>query len=194
MALTNEEILEVFRKTGGILHGHFLLTSGRHSDTYMQCAKLFVHPHESERLCKALAEQLREFAPDVVVSPAVGGILMGYEVARQLGVSNLFAEREEGKMTLRRGFALEKGRRVIVVEDVVTTGGSVKEVVALCRAAGAEVVAVASVVDRSAGKVDFGVPYRALLSMEVKSWEADECPLCREGKTPAVKPGSRGLK
>lgn len=194
MELTNEEILEVFRKTGGILHGHFLLTSGRHSDTYMQCAKLFVHPEESERLCAALAEQLKAYKPDAVVSPAVGGIIMGYEVARQLGVKNFFAERENGQMTLRRGFQIEKGMRVIVVEDVVTTGGSVKEVVALCRAAGAEVAAVASIVDRSAGQVDFGVPYKALLSMEVKSYEAEECPLCKEGKIPATKPGSRGLR
>ena len=194
MKLTNEQILEVFKKTEGILHGHFLLTSGRHSDTYMQCAKLFVHPEESAYLCASLAEQLKEFKADAVVSPAVGGIIMGYEVARQLGVKNFFAEREGGSMTLRRGFALDKGMRVIVVEDVVTTGGSVKEVIALCREAGAEVAAVASVVDRSGGKVDFGVPYRALLSMEVKSYEADECPLCREGKFPAVKPGSRGLK
>ncbi len=194
MKLTNEQILEVFKKTEGILHGHFLLTSGRHSDTYMQCAKLFVHPEESAYLCGALSEQLKEFKADAVVSPAVGGIIMGYEVARQLGVKNFFAEREGGGMTLRRGFALEKGMRVIVVEDVVTTGGSVKEVIELCRAAGAEVTAVASVVDRSGGKVDFGVPYRVLLSMEVKSYEADECPLCREGKIPVVKPGSRGLK
>lgn len=194
MKPTNEQILGVFNKTGGILKGHFLLTSGRHSDTYMQCAKLFVHPEESAYLCAALAEQLREFKADAVVSPAVGGIIMGYEVARQLGVIDLFAEREGGEMTLRRGFALDKGMRVIVVEDVVTTGGSVKEVIELCRKAGADVVAVASVVDRSGGQVDFGVPYRALLSMEVKSYEADECPLCREGKLPAVKPGSRGLK
>ena len=119
---------------------------------------------------------------------------MGYEVARQLGVANYFAERENGGMTLRRGFSLDKGMRVIVVEDVVTTGGSVKEVIELCRNAGAEVAAVASIVDRSGGKVDFGVPYRALLSMEVKSYDADDCPLCREGKIPAIKPGSRGLK
>ena len=129
-----------------------------------------------------------------MVSPAVGGIIMGYEVARQLGVKNYFAEREGGNMTLRRGFSLEKGARVIVVEDVVTTGGSVKEVIELCRNAGAEVVAVASIVDRSGGQVDFGVPYRALLSMEVKSYEANDCPLCREGKIPAIKPGSRNLK
>lgn len=194
MELTNEQILEVFEKTGGILKGHFLLTSGRHSDTYMQCAKLFVHPEESARLCAALAEKLRAFDADAVVSPAVGGIIMGYEVARQLHVKNYFAERENGAMTLRRGFALEKDMRVIVVEDVVTTGGSVKEVIELCRNHGANPVAVASVVDRSGGQVDFGIPYRALLSMEVKSYEASECPLCREGKIPAIKPGSRNLK
>ena len=193
MALTDSQILEAFKRTEGILHGHFLLTSGRHSDTYMQCAKLFADPKESETLCGELADRLKEFKPDVVVSPAVGGIIMGYEVARKLGVRNLFAERADGKMTLRRGFKLEKGQRVIVVEDVVTTGGSVKEVVELSREAGCEVVAVASIVDRSNGNVDFGVPYRALLTMEVKSYEAAECPLCKDGSIP-YKPGSRGLK
>lgn len=193
MALTDAQILETFKRTEGILHGHFLLTSGRHSDTYMQCAKLFADPKESEMLCGELAERLKEFKPDVVVSPAVGGIIMGYEVARKLGVKNLFAERADGKMTLRRGFKLDKGQRVIVVEDVVTTGGSVKEVVELCREAGCDVAAVASIVDRSNGKVEFGVPYRALLTMEVKSYEVSDCPLCKDGNAP-YKPGSRGLK
>lgn len=193
MALTNEEILQAFDKTGGILKGHFLLTSGRHSDTYMQCAKLFVDPEESERLCKDLAARLTEFRADAVVSPAVGGIIMGYEVARQLKVKNLFAERVDGKMTLRRGFELPANSRVIVVEDVVTTGGSVKEVIELVKASGSTVVAVASIVDRSNGKVDFGYPYRALLTMEVVSYEADACPLCKTGM-PAYKPGSRGLQ
>lgn len=193
MALTKEQMLQAFERTQGILHGHFLLTSGRHSDTYMQCAKLFADPKESEILCKDLAEKLKEFNADIVVSPAVGGIILGYELARCLGVKNFFAERVDGKMTLRRGFALEKGSKVVVAEDVVTTGGSVKEVVALARECGCEVVAVASIVDRSNGAVDFGVPYRALLSMEVKSYEADECPLCKDGSVP-YKPGSRGLK
>ena len=193
MALNDAQILQAFKRTEGILHGHFLLTSGRHSDTYMQCAKLFADPKESEMLCRELAERLKEFNADIIVSPAVGGIIMGYEVARQLGVKNLFAERVDGKMTLRRGFALEKGMRVIVVEDVVTTGGSVKEVVELASNAGCDGVAVASIVDRSNGKVEFGVPYRALLSMEVKSYEAGECPLCKDGSVP-YKPGSRGLK
>ena len=193
MAMTNEEILEIFKQTEGILKGHFLLTSGRHSDTYMQCAKLFVDPQKSEMLCGELAKILKEFKADVVVSPAVGGIIMGYEVARQLGVKNFFAERVDGKMTLRRGFSLQKGSRVIVVEDVVTTGGSVKEVIQLCQDAGCNVVAAASIVDRSNGKVDFSVPYRALLSMEVISYEADECPVCKQG-IPLYKPGSRNLK
>lgn len=193
MALTDEQILQAFKKTEGILHGHFLLTSGRHSDTYMQCAKLFVQPEESEKLCKELALRLKEFKADAVVSPAVGGIIMGYEVARQLKVKNYFAERVDGKMTLRRGFKLNEGERVIVVEDVVTTGGSVKEVIQLVKDAGCEVAAVASIVDRSNGGVDFGLPYRALLTMEVVSYEAENCPLCKAGGVP-YKPGSRNLK
>ena len=130
----------------------------------------------------------------MVVGPAIGGIIMAYEMGRQLGVSNIFAERENGEMTLRRGFAVEKGQRCLVCEDVVTTGGSVKEVIALLQSMGAEVVGVGSVVDRSNGKVDFGVPFHAVLSMEVTSWEADECPLCRAGAGAPVKPGSRSFK
>lgn len=191
MALTQEQALDCYRKTGAILKGHFKLTSGRHSDTYMQSAKLFIDTKQSEIVCKALAEKLAGEKIDLVVSPAIGGILMGYEVARQLGVPNIFAERENGEMTLRRGFAIEKGTKVVVVEDVVTTGGSVKEVVKLVQSMGAEVVAVASLVDRSNGNVDFGVKYVNLISMEVVSYEADECPLCKEGKIELTKPGSR---
>ena len=191
MALTQEQALDCYRKTGAILKGHFKLTSGRHSDTYMQSAKLFIDTKQSEIVCKALAEKLAGEKIDLVVSPAIGGILMGYEVARQLGVPNIFAERENGEMTLRRGFAIEKGTKVVVVEDVVTTGGSVKEVVKLVQSMGAEVVAVASLVDRSNGNVDFGVKYVNLISMEVTSYEPDECPLCKEGKIELVKPGSR---
>ena len=175
-----------------MLEGHFLLTSGRHSDKYMQCAKLFQYPDVSEKICAQLAEQFSDMKIDLVVGPAIGGIIMAYEMARQLGVKNIFAERENGKMTLRRGFSVEKGTRVLVTEDVVTTGGSVKEVIALLTEMGAEVVGVGSVVDRSAGKVDFGVPFRAVLSMEVRSYEADECPICKTGM-PLVKPGSGTL-
>lgn len=192
--MTDKEVLEVFQKTGGILKGHFLLTSGRHSDTYMQCAKLFVDTESSEKLCAALAEKLTGVNAEAVVSPAVGGILMGYEVARQLKLPNYFMERENGEMTLRRGFAIEKGTKVLVVEDVVTTGGSVKEVIAKLKAMGAEPVAVASIVDRSAGAVEFGLPFYNLISMNVVSYEPEECPLCKEGKIPAIKPGSRSLK
>ena len=189
--LTQEQALDCYRKTGAILKGHFKLTSGRHSDTYMQSAKLFIDTKQSEIVCKALAEKLADEKIDLVVSPAIGGILMGYEVARQLGVPNIFAERENGEMTLRRGFAIEKGTKVVVVEDVVTTGGSVKEVVRLVQSMGAEVVAVASLVDRSNGNVDFGEKYVNLISMEVVSYEPDECPLCKEGKIDLIKPGSR---
>ncbi|MDE6473515.1 MAG: orotate phosphoribosyltransferase [Clostridia bacterium] len=191
--MTQEQALDCYRKTGAILKGHFKLTSGRHSDTYMQSAKLFIDTKQSEIVCKALAEKLAGEKIDLVVSPAIGGILMGYEVARQLGVPNIFAERENGEMTLRRGFAIEKGTKVVVVEDVVTTGGSVKEVVRLVQSMGAEVVAVASLVDRSNGNVDFGVKYVNLISMEVVSYEPDECPLCKEGKIDLVKPGSRAV-
>lgn len=192
--MTDKEVLSCYEKTGGVLKGHFLLTSGRHSDTYMQSAKLFVHPEEAVKIVAALAEKLAPYKPDMIVSPAVGGIILGYELSKQLGVTNIFAERENGEMTLRRGFALEKGMRVVVAEDVVTTGGSVKEVIALCEKLGANVVACASVVDRSNGKVEFSVPYVPLLSMEVTSWEPDECPLCKAGAPAPYKPGSRGVK
>ena len=191
--LTQQQALDCYKKTGAILKGHFKLTSGRHSDTYMQSAKLFIDTKQSEIVCKALAEKLAGDKIDLVVSPAIGGILMGYEVARQLGVPNIFAERENGEMTLRRGFTIEKGTKVVVVEDVVTTGGSVKEVVKLVQGLGAEVVAVASLVDRSNGNVDFGVKYVNLISMEVVSYDADECPLCKEGKIELTKPGSRSV-
>ena len=190
--MTNNEALEIFKSTGGILKGHFLLTSGRHSDTYMQCAKLFIDTKASEKLCKALAEKLDGMDIDVVVSPAIGGILMGYEMARQLNKPNIFAERENDIMTLRRGFSIEKGAKVLVVEDVVTTGGSVKDVMELMKKSGAEVVGVASIVDRSAGKVDFGVKYVNLISMDIKSYEASECPLCATMGAP-IKPGSRKI-
>ena len=193
--LTQEQALEIYKQTGAVLHGHFKLTSGRHSDTYMQSAKLFVQPSSAEKVCAALAEKLRDagIKADMVISPAIGGILMGYEVARQLGLPNIFAERENGDMTLRRGFTIEKGAKLIVTEDVVTTGGSVKEVIKLVNDLGGEVVAVASLVDRSNGKVDFGVKFVNLISMDVVSYEPEACPLCKEGKLELVTPGSRTI-
>lgn len=188
--MTKEEILTIFRETGVMLEGHFLLTSGRHSDKYMQCARLFQYPDIAEKFARELAGKFENV--DLVAGPALGGIIIAYEVSRHLNVQNVFAERENGHMTLRRGFELPRGARVLVVEDVVTTGGSVKEVMALVRSLGGEIAGVGSVVDRSDGKVDFGVPFNAVLSMEVVSWEADDCPLCREG-WPLVKPGSRNM-
>lgn len=190
--LTNEQVLDILKEKDAVLEGHFLLTSGRHSDRYVQCAKLFQYADTSAKICESLAEGLKDMDIDAVVSPAVGGILMGYEMGRQLGVRNIFTERVEGKMALRRGFTVAQGEKLLVVEDVVTTGGSVKEVIALMRELGAEIVGVASVVDRSAGKVDFGVPYKAALSMEVVSFEPEECELCKVGSKP-VKPGSRNI-
>lgn len=189
--MNRDEILKIFKETGVMLEGHFLLTSGRHSDKYMQCAKLFVNPEISEKFAKQLADKFENV--DIVAGPAVGGIILAYEVARQLGVKNVFFERQEGKMTLRRGFEIPESANVLVVEDVVTTGGSVKEVVNEIQNIGANVIGVGSIVDRSNGKVDFGVPFEAVLSMEVVSYEANECPLCKQG-IPAVKPGSRNIK
>jgi len=184
------DVLKIFEKTGGILKGHFLLTSGRHSDTYMQCAKLFVYPDESEKLCKELAKTLKNYKADYIVAPAVGGIIIGYEIARQAGLPNFFAERQDGVFTLRRGFELPKGSKVIVVEDVITTGGSVKEVIELVDKLGSIAVCVGCIVDRSNGKVDFKIPMHSLLAIDVKSYDADDCPLCRDGSKP-YKPGSR---
>lgn len=191
--LTKEQIIQIFKDKEVMLEGHFLLTSGRHSDKYMQCAKLFQYADVSEIICKQLAEQFAEKKIDLVVGPAIGGIIMAYEMGRQLGVKNIFAERENGQMAFRRGFEVPEGANVLVVEDVVTTGGSVKEVITLLKEHGANVVGVGSVVDRSAGKVDFGVEFKAVLSMEVVSYEPENCPICKSG-LPLVKPGSRKLK
>ena len=186
------EPLDILSGLGALQTGHFRLTSGRHSDKYMQCARLFEHPVESAELCANLASVFKEPGERInaVAGPALGGIIMAYEVARALGMRNIFAERENGIMALRRGFTVSKSERVLVVEDVVTTGGSVKEVIALLRGMGTEIAGVGSIVDRSAGTVDFGVAFRSLVSMDIKSWDEGECPLCRDGK-PIIKPGSR---
>jgi len=191
--MEQKQILEIFNQTKAILKGHFVLTSGRHSDTYMQCAKLFVYPDKAEQICAALCNKLKEINIDYVVSPAVGGIIMGYQVAKLLNKPNLFFERQDGKMTLRRGFELPQGSNVLVVEDVVTTGGSVKEVITQVESMGGKVAAVASIVDRSGGNVNFGKKFVSLLSMEIISYSEQDCPLCKQGLQ-AYKPGSRDLK
>jgi len=189
--MDTQEVLDIFRQTGVMLEGHFQLTSGRHSNRYMQCAKLFQYPDIAERFAKELAAKFS--GVDLVAGPAVGGIILAYEVSRQLKVPNIFAERENGVMTFRRGFTVPQGARVLVVEDVVTTGGSVKEVIELVRSLGGEPVGIGSIVDRSSGAVDFGMPFHAVLSMEVVSYPPEDCPLCKQGSV-AVKPGSRELK
>lgn len=190
MKLSTEEIKKIFIDSGALLEGHFRLTSGRHSDRYIQCARVLMEPNYTAALCGHLAEAFKEDAVDVVVGPAMGGIVISYEMARQLGVPSLFTERVDGKMTLRRNFIIEKGQKVLVVEDVVTTGGSVKEVIDIVRENGGIVVGVALLVDRSNGKVDLGAKVEACLSMDVKSYEEEECPLCKAG-LPIIKPGSR---
>ncbi len=191
--MTKQEIVEMLKEAEVLLEGHFLLTSGRHSDKYMQCAKIFQYAKYSEPLCKELADQYKNDNIELVIGPAIGAIQMSYEVGKQLGVKNIFAERENGEMTLRRGFTIEEGQRVLVVEDVVTTGGSVREVIDLVKANGGVVAGVGSIVDRTGGKIDFGVPYKSAFSMDITSYEPDECPICKTG-APLVKPGSRTKK
>lgn len=193
--ISNERVTEVLKEAGVLLEGHFLLTSGRHSNRYLQCAKIFRNTKYSEELCAALAEKYKDENIETVIGPAMGAVQMAYEVSRTLNCENFFTERDEnGKMTLRRGFTVEEGQRVLVVEDVVTTGGSVKEVVELVKSFGGVVVGVGSIVDRTGGKIDFGVPFKAVYSAEVTSWEPSECPLCKAGEIELVKPGSRKIK
>ena len=173
------------------MEGHFKLTSGRHSNRYMQCAQVLQYPAYTEELARHLAEKFADEKIDYVVGPAMGGIIVSYEVARQLKVPSMFTERQDGQMSLRRGFKIGTGDRVLVVEDVVTTGGSVVEVIDVIRQLGGEIVGVGVLVDRSAGKVDFGVPFQSVLSMDIESWEAVNCPLCKAGQGEAIKPGSR---
>ncbi len=186
-----EEILKV---TGVLKTGHFILTSGKHSNQYMQCAQILQYPEYAEELAKSLADEFSEDQVDVVIGPATGGIIIAYELARQMKAKNLFAEREDGKMVLRRGFAIKEGARVVVAEDVITTGGSVHEVIELVKEAHAEVVGVAVLVDRSMGRADFKVKTRAAYTAQIEAYDPHDCPLCKENKEEAVKPGSRGLK
>ncbi|HZI66486.1 MAG TPA: orotate phosphoribosyltransferase [Thermoanaerobaculia bacterium] len=184
--MTVDELIE----TGAYLTGHFRLSSGLHSDRYLQCARLLMWPERAGEAGRALAAKLAPFSPQAVVSPAIGGIVIGHEVARALGVRGLFAERKDGAFTLRRGFALSPGERVAVVEDVFTTGGSTRKVCAAVRAAGGAVVAVGSIVDRGLPQGAFPVPSFSVLSLDVPAWPETECPLCARGVAFDV-PGSR---
>jgi orotate phosphoribosyltransferase len=187
--------IDAFHQTGAYLKGHFRLTSGLHSPEYLQCAKVLQYPVHAQQFGEDIAARLKALNPDqpihVVVSPAMGGLIIGHEVARALGVRHIFTERNaEGKMTLRRGFAVEPGETAVVIEDVVTTGGSSREVIDLLQQDGAKVLAAASIIDRSGGKADIGVPRVALEVMEVTAYPPEFCPLCQQG-LPVIKPGSR---
>ncbi len=190
--MTNQELFTYFQELGVLQEGHFKLTSGLHSKQYMQCARLFEYPDKAAEVVEALIPKLPS-GIETIIAPAIGGITVGYELARLLGSRFIFAERQDAKMTFRRGFSLEPGEKVLAVEDVVTTGGSVQEVMDLAKEYGAEVVGVATIVDRSQGKVDFSVPFYPLVSMEITVYEPEACPLCAQGFA-IQNPGSRNPK
>ena len=185
-----DEVVERFRRTGALLEGHFVLTSGLHSTHYLQCALVLQYPSEAEAFARAVAARFEGQSVETVAAPAIGGIIIGWEVARALGVRSVWTEREAGEMTLRRGFTVRPGEKILVVEDVITTGGSTRETIETLRTAGALVVGAASIIDRSGGRADVGVPRAALATLEVPAVAPDACPQCAAG-VPAVKPGSR---
>lgn len=188
--MTEQEILDIFKKTNALLKGHFKLSSGLHSAGYLQCARVLQYPEYSERLCGALAEKFKKDKPDTVIAPAIGGILVAHEVARALGGRCLFTERVEGKMTLRRGFDLTGAEKVLIVEDVITTGLSTREVIDTVKSFGSTIIGVGSIINRSGGKIDFGVRSESLLKIDLPTFKPETCPLCKD-KIPVIKPGSR---
>jgi orotate phosphoribosyltransferase len=188
--LTHDELIQLFRQSGALLEGHFRLTSGLHSSGYLQCALVLQDPARAGLLGAAVADLMRSLRITVVLSPALGGIVIGHEVGRALGVRAIFAERQDGRLQLRRGFTLDASDRVLVVEDVVTTGGSTRETLDVAHAAGAATVGAAAIVDRSGTATNLGVPFHALLQITMPTYQPDACPLCAKG-LPVVKPGSR---
>lgn len=185
------DVKQLLVETGAIMEGHFLLTSGLHSPLYVEKFQVLQWPQHTAALCAALAGRFKDDGVEVVVGPVTGGIILAHEVGKNLGTRAIFTERENGKMTLRRGFAIKPGEKVLVVEDIVTTGGSVHEVLEVVRSQGGEVAGVALLVDRSGGKADFGVRTEALLQLEVPAWQPDACPLCAQG-VPLTKRGRTG--
>ena len=184
------DVLELFRRSGALLDGHFALSSGLHSGGYLQCALVLQHPVYAEELGMALAGLARAFEPTVVMSPALGGLVVGHEVASALGVRAVFAERQDGRLRLRRGFQITSGERVLVVEDVVTTGGSTCETIAVAQGAGGHVVGAVAIINRSGASPDVGVPFQALADAAVPTHQPETCPLCARN-VPLTKPGSR---
>ncbi|HET8674911.1 MAG TPA: orotate phosphoribosyltransferase [Blastocatellia bacterium] len=187
---TDQHLLSILQETGALLEGHFQLTSGLHSPRYLQCALILQHPQHAEWVGRHLASRFAGHQIGAVVAPAIGGIIVAHETARAIGCRALFTEREAGAMTLRRGFSINAGERVLVVEDVVTTGGSTRETIDAVTRAGGDVIGAGSIVDRSGGSVDVGTPRAALLTLEVPAYDSATCPLCRQGSV-AIKPGSR---
>jgi orotate phosphoribosyltransferase len=188
--MDQDATLALFRRAGALLEGHFRLSSGLHSNGYLQSALVLQHPADAGALGAALAGRVAAWRPDVVLSPALGGVIIGHEIGRALTVRALFAERAEGKLTLRRGFSLSRGERVLIVEDVVTTGGSTRETIEVATSTGAEVVGAAALIDRSGGTAQLGVPLEALARLSLPTYEPSTCPLCARG-VPVTKPGSR---
>jgi orotate phosphoribosyltransferase len=188
--MRDHDVIDRFKQTGALLEGHFLLSSGLHSAVYLQCAIALQATPDAIEFGAAIAAHFRDREIESVASPAIGGIVIGYEVARQLGSRFIWTERDSGTMTLRRGFTVRPGERILVVEDVITTGGSTRDTIAALKAAGAEVVAAASIIDRSGGQADVGVPRLSLATLNVAALSPDECEACRRGE-PVVKPGSR---
>lgn len=188
--MKKEEIIRLFKKTNALLTGHFRLSSGLHSEKYLQYALVLQYPKYAKKLCQELAKRFEKEKPTVVVGPAIGGILVSYEVAKALGCRSIFTEREEGKMVLRRGFDIKESDKVLVVEDVVTTGGSTKEVIDVVKQKGARLVGIGAIVDRSCEGVDFGVKFESLVKLNIETFKPEDCLLCKQ-KIPLVKPGSR---
>ncbi|MCD8175302.1 MAG: orotate phosphoribosyltransferase [Phascolarctobacterium sp.] len=189
--LEEKDAMKMLEKTQAVLHGHFLLTSGLHSPMYVEKFNVLQHPKYTEKLCQEIARRYADANVEIVVGPVTGGILLSHEIGKALGTRAIFTERENGKMTLKRGFHIEPGMRVLVVEDIVTTGGSVIEVMDVVKEQGGELVGVGLLVDRSGGKVDFGIRTEALLHLDVETFSPEDCPLCKEGK-PFTKRGRTG--
>lgn len=190
--MTIDERLELFKKSGAFLEGHFLLSSGLHSPQYVEKFRVLEYPQYTEKLCYDIANHFRDYNVELVIGPMTGGILLAHEVAKSLSVKSMFTERVDNVMSLRRGFYFKKGTRILLVEDVVTTGGSIFEVIELIRKLGGDIVGVGYLVDRSGGKVDFGVPQFPLIKLEIITYKPEECPLCKQG-VELVKPGSKKI-
>ncbi len=192
--MERDQIIDILKESEAFLQGHFLLSSGKHSSGYVQCAKVLRYPDKAAKILATVVEKMKNVEVDMVVGPAMGGVVVSYELGRQMGKEAIFTEREDNVMKLRRGFEIPKGTKVVIAEDVITTGKSTKEVIKIIEAMGADVVAVASLVDRTNGKVDMGVPIYSAVAFDFEIHEGDNCPICEAGEIELVKPGSRKIK